>query len=70
MNPVDALMGPIEWLGSSVQNGLEVLRLGGLETEEESAPYEVVAERRNFRLRRYFAGDTDARARLCCWFPR
>jgi len=60
MNPVDALMGPIEWLGSSVQNGLEVLRLGGLETEEESAPYEVVAERRNFRLRRYFAGDTDA----------
>jgi len=60
MNPVDALMGPIEWLGSSVQNGLEVLRLGGLETEEESAPYQLIAERRNFRLRRYFAGDTDA----------
>jgi len=54
MNPVNALLGPLEWLGSSVQNGLEVLRLGGFETEEESAPYEVRAERRNFRLRRYF----------------
>ncbi len=60
MNPVNALLGPLQWLGSSVQNGLEVLRLGGLETQEESAPYEVVAERRNFRLRRYFSDEAGA----------
>jgi hypothetical protein len=36
------------------QNALEVARFGGLETGEESSPYEVVAERPVYRLRRYF----------------
>ncbi|MGZ4576080.1 MAG: acyl-CoA synthetase, partial [Mycobacteriaceae bacterium] len=56
MNPVKALLDSLHWVDSSVQNGLEVLRLGGLATDDEGAPYEVVAERRNFRLRRYFPG--------------
>ena len=29
-------------------------RFGGLETGEEASPFEVVAERPNYRLRRYF----------------
>ncbi|WP_127784507.1 AMP-binding protein [Rhodococcus sp. X156] len=63
MNPVEAVRGPLGRLGSSVLNGLEVLRLGGLDTEDESAPYEVVTERRNFRLRHYFPAADDARDR-------
>ncbi len=41
-------------LGAAAQNALEVARFGGLETGEESSPYEVVAERPVYRLRRYF----------------
>ncbi|UTI63543.1 AMP-binding protein [Paraconexibacter antarcticus] len=37
------------------QNALEVARFGGLDTGEEAAPFEVVAEQRIFKLRRYFA---------------
>ena len=59
MNPVKAFLDSLHWVDSSVQNGLEVLRLGGLATDDEGAPYEVVAERRNFRLRRYFPGSED-----------
>jgi putative long chain acyl-CoA synthase len=39
------------------QNAFEVARFGGLETDEEPAPFAVVAERPVFRLRRYFADD-------------
>ncbi len=42
--------------GAFVQNALEVARFGGLRTGEEPAPYEVVAEDRVHRLRRYFPG--------------
>jgi putative long chain acyl-CoA synthase len=31
------------------------MRFGGLETDEEESPYEVVAEQSNYRLRHYFA---------------
>ncbi|MGH9136355.1 MAG: AMP-binding protein [Acidimicrobiales bacterium] len=41
-------------LGAAGQNALEVARFGGLDTEEESSPYEVVTEQRVYRLRRYF----------------
>ena len=44
----------ISGLGAAAQNALEVARFGGLETGEESSPYEVVAERPVYRLRRYF----------------
>lgn len=41
-------------LGAVAQNALEVLLLGGLETGDQPAPYEVVSEQRVYRLRRYF----------------
>ena len=44
--------------GAFVQNALEVARFGGLKTGEEPAPYEVVAEDRVHRLRRYLADGT------------
>jgi putative long chain acyl-CoA synthase len=44
----------VSGLGAAAQNALEVARFGGLETGEESSPYEVVAERPVYRLRRYF----------------
>lgn len=40
---------------STARNVAEVVRLGGLRTDEESSPYAVVAEQVNYRLRHYFA---------------
>ncbi len=54
MNPLDALLSPVSRAGAAAQNALEVARFGGLETGEEASPYEVVATRPNYRLRRYF----------------
>ncbi|HEX4106504.1 MAG TPA: AMP-binding protein [Solirubrobacteraceae bacterium] len=48
------LAGPAARVGAAAQNALEVARFGGLETGEQPSPYEVVAESRIFRLRRYF----------------
>lgn len=39
---------------SYVLNAVEVLRFGGLQTDEESSPFEIVARRPMFRLRRYY----------------
>ena len=44
----------VQRIGTTAQNVLEVARFGGLETEEVSAPYDVVERRRVYRLRRYF----------------
>nr|WP_269781666.1 AMP-binding protein [Nocardia bovistercoris] len=41
-------------LMSTAQNGLEVIRFGGLTHDVESSPYEVVERRRMYRLRHYF----------------
>jgi len=46
-------------LGQAAQNALEVARFGGLETDEESTPYEVVASHRMYRLRRYGSAARD-----------
>ena len=51
------LTSPINRFGAAAQNALEVARFGGLETGEEESPYEVVAERPIYRLRRYFPGE-------------
>jgi len=51
-----SLTRPVTRLGAVAQNALEVARFGGLETDEEESPYEVVSEQRVYRLRRYFAG--------------
>src|SRR5207302_5475182 len=41
-------------VGAAVQNALEIVRLGGLETDEEPSPFDVVSEQPIYRLRRYF----------------
>jgi putative long chain acyl-CoA synthase len=41
-------------LGATARNMVEVTFRGGLEVDEESSPYEVVARQRVYRLRRYF----------------
>ena len=51
-----ALGGPGARLGAAAQNALEVARFGGLTTDQEPSPYEVVSEHRVHRLRRYHPG--------------
>ncbi|WP_328593879.1 AMP-binding protein [Actinomadura macrotermitis] len=45
-------------LGATAQNALEVARFGGLDTDEDASPYEVVTEQRVYRLRHYFPAGT------------
>src|SRR5579875_1971328 len=40
---------------ATARNVVEVVRFGGLETDEASSPYDVAAELPNYRLRHYFA---------------
>ena len=55
------ITGPIGRIGAAAQNALEVARFGGLATDEQPSPYEVVSEHRVYRLRHYFEGsDGDA----------
>ena len=49
-----SLTRPVARLGAAAQNALEVARFGGLATDEQPSPYEVAAEHRVYRLRRYF----------------
>ena len=54
-------------IGSTAQNALEVARFGGLETDEEPSPYEVVAERPRLPAAPLLpATATDDRARRSC----
>ncbi|WP_235834152.1 AMP-binding protein [Actinomadura logoneensis] len=48
-------------LGATAQNALEVARFGGLATDEDASPSEIVAQRRTYRLRHYFptSGEAD-----------
>ena len=55
-----AISRPAARLGAAAQNVLEVARFGGLETGEEASPFDVVAEQRVYRLRRYFPDRTGA----------
>ncbi|WP_067995089.1 AMP-binding protein [Nocardia pseudobrasiliensis] len=43
---------------ATAQNGLEVIRFGGLTHDVESSPYEVTERKRMYRLRHYFPDDT------------
>lgn len=47
-------------LAAAAQNVVEVARFGGLDTGERPAPYEVVAQERVYRLRRYRAASQEA----------
>jgi putative long chain acyl-CoA synthase len=53
------ITAPVGRVGSAAQNALEVARFGGLATDDEPSPHEVVAEERVFRLRRYYPGTND-----------
>ena len=57
MGLIDQIATPVSRLGAAAQNAIEVARFGGLETDEQPSPFEVVAERRIYRLRRYYADD-------------
>ena len=54
--PIDikTITRPVGRLGAAAQNALEVARFGGLTTDEEPSPYEVLSEQRVYRLRRYY----------------
>ena len=60
---------PVGRLGAAAQNALEVARFGGLETDEEPSPFEVVAEQRVYRLRRYYPDATQRPARRSLLVP-
>ena len=52
---------PIDRILATVVNGAEVARYGGLRTEEDPAPFELVAHQPVYRLRHYFADATPGR---------
>ncbi|GAA5076216.1 acyl-CoA synthetase [Nocardia iowensis] len=51
------LVGSVQRLMATAQNGLEVIRFGGLTHDVESSPFEIVERRRMYRLRHYFPDD-------------
>ncbi|MEV6138735.1 AMP-binding protein [Nocardia sp. NPDC051990] len=54
---VEGLVGSVRRLMATAQNGLEVIRFGGLTHDVESSPFEIVERRRMYRLRHYFPDD-------------
>ncbi|MBY0441456.1 MAG: acyl-CoA synthetase [Mycobacteriaceae bacterium] len=52
-----AITGPVERLLATAQNGLEVLRLGGLETGTVPSPFQIIESVPMYKLRRYFPPD-------------
>src|SRR5271157_721383 len=53
-----AVTRPVERLVATAQNGLEVLRLGGLETGTVPSPSRIVESVPMYKLRRYFPPDS------------
>lgn len=53
-----AVTKPVERLLATAQNGLEVLRYGGLETGSVPSPFQIIQSVPMYRLRRYFPPDT------------
>ncbi|MGV0838312.1 acyl-CoA synthetase [Mycolicibacterium thermoresistibile] len=53
-----AISKPVERLVATAQNGLEVLRYGGLETGVVPSPYQIIQSVPMYRLRRYFPPDS------------
>lgn len=54
---LSAVTRPVERLMATAQNGLEVLRLGGLETGTLPSPFQIVESVPMYKLRRYFPPD-------------
>jgi putative long chain acyl-CoA synthase len=57
---LSAITRPVDRLMATAQNGLEVLRLGGLETGAAPSPFQVVESVAMYKLRRYFPPDERA----------
>jgi len=55
---LSAVTRPVERLVATAQNGLEVLRLGGLETGAVESPFQIVETVPMYKLRRYFPPDS------------
>ncbi|NUP26082.1 MAG: acyl-CoA synthetase, partial [Nocardia sp.] len=53
---VRGLAGSARRVMSTAQNGLEVIRFGGLGRDTESSPFEIAERRPMYRLRHYFPG--------------
>ncbi|MGW4480546.1 AMP-binding protein [Rhodococcus triatomae] len=53
----EVLNGTVRRVVATAQNGLEVVRLGGLETEARATEFRIVERRPMYRLRRYFTDD-------------
>jgi putative long chain acyl-CoA synthase len=53
-----AVTRPVERLMATAQNGLEVLRLGGLETGNSPSPSQTVESTSMYKLRRYYPPDS------------
>ena len=57
------ILRPVGRLMATAQNGLEVLRLGGLETGSVPSPFQTVETVPMYRLRRYFPPDSRVRTK-------
>ncbi len=55
---LSAVTRPVERLMATAQNGLEVLRLGGLETGSKPSPSQIVESVSMYKLLRYFPPDS------------
>jgi len=53
------IAGPVNKAIATMQNGIEVLRFGGLQTGFHPSPFETVERCDMYRLRRYFPGDAN-----------
>ncbi|MGB0876191.1 MAG: acyl-CoA synthetase [Mycobacterium sp.] len=58
MVDLSAITRPVGRLVATAQNGLEVLRYGGLETGAVPSPFQVIESVPMYRLRRYFPPDS------------
>ena len=57
MVDLSAITRPVGRLVATAQNGLEVLRYGGLETGSVPSPFQIIQSVPMYRLRRYFPPD-------------
>lgn len=56
-SPAGTVIRYAQRVTATARNVAEVIRFGGLETDEQASPFTVAAEQLNYRLRHYFADD-------------
>jgi putative long chain acyl-CoA synthase len=57
------IAGPVNRVIATMQNGVEVLRFGGLQTGSRPSPFQIVERCDMYRLRRYFPGGANDSSR-------